>query len=70
MFLVRFKGVVLVEIGVIKLMEIPLEAVAELPLILATLTFLLVTTSSVRIAFKTIQASSERKSKEEFLFSC
>lgn len=49
-------------------MEIPLEAVEELPLILATLTFSLVTASSVKTAFKTIQASSEIKSKEEFLF--
>ena len=50
-------------------MEIPLEAVAELPLILATAKFPSVTAFSVKTASKTDQASSEIKSKEEFLFA-
>lgn len=50
-------------------MEIPLEAVAELPLILATPKFPSVTASSVKSASKTAQAGSEIKSKEGFLFA-
>lgn len=48
-------------------MEIPLEAGAELPLILATPKFPSVRASSVKTASKPVQASSEIKSKEDFL---
>lgn len=69
MFSLIFKGVVLGRVSFKNLMKILLEAVSELLLSLATPKFPSVTASSAETASKTVEASSEIKSMEEFLFS-